>query len=102
MNFFKNAMSHPKSTAMGFLIFLITTASVVSKWASGTLTGHTAATVASVCSLVGGLGAAYIGAIQQDAGKTLADVPGQPSPVMVSSHEIPDIPAAKVVLPEKP
>ena len=48
------------------------------------------------------IGKIWIGLIQQDAGTTLAVVPGNPEPQTVPSHEIPDQPAAKVVLPEKP
>lgn len=48
------------------------------------------------------IGKIWIGLIQQDAGTTLAVVPGNPEPQTVPSHEIPDQSAAKVVLPEKP
>lgn len=43
---------------------------------------------------------AWIGLITQDAGTTLATVPGSPTPQVVPSHEIPNQIAAKAVLPE--
>jgi hypothetical protein len=37
---------------------------------------------------------------QQDAGEQLAYVPGEPTPQVVPSHEVPDNPADKTVLPQ--
>ena len=40
-----------------------------------------------------------IGHFQKDAGEMLADVPGQASPEVVPSHETPDDPNAKPIIP---
>jgi hypothetical protein len=45
------------------------------------------------------IGKIWIGLLQQDAGTTMAVVPGSSTPQAVPSHEVPDQPAAKVVLP---
>lgn len=42
----------------------------------------------------------WVSLITQDAGTTVAIVPGTPIPQAVPSHEVPDQPAAKAVLPE--
>jgi hypothetical protein len=48
------------------------------------------------------IGKIWIGLLTQDAGSTMAVLPGDPTPQVVPSHEIPNVAAAKVVLPEKP
>ena len=40
-----------------------------------------------------------VGHLQTDAGTTLATTPGQPSPVEVPSHEVPDDPKAVAIAP---
>ena len=54
-------------------------------WLSGTLTSAV------------GLAKLVVGHMTTDAGTQLAKVPGESSPVAVSSHEVPDDPKAKVV-----
>ena len=46
------------------------------------------------------LGKIWIGLITNDAGTTLATVPGKSEPVSVPSHEVPDDPTAKPVTPK--
>lgn len=46
------------------------------------------------------VGKVWVSLIQQDAGTTIAVVPGNPEPQAVASHEIPNVQPAKVVLPE--
>jgi hypothetical protein len=45
------------------------------------------------------IGKIWIGLISQDAGTVLAQVPGSATPKAVPSHEIPDQPSARAVLP---
>ncbi|HEY3620742.1 MAG TPA: hypothetical protein VGK96_28395 [Candidatus Sulfotelmatobacter sp.] len=44
------------------------------------------------------IGKIWIGLITQDADKTLAVVPGNPTPQVVPAHPVPDDPAAKPVV----
>jgi hypothetical protein len=46
------------------------------------------------------VGKIWIGLISKDAGTTLAITPGSTTPEAVPSHELPDQPAARAVLPE--
>lgn len=45
------------------------------------------------------IGKIWIGLLTQDAGTTLAILPGDSKPEVVPSHEVPDEPAATVVKP---
>lgn len=44
------------------------------------------------------VGKIWIGLITNDAGTTLATVPGKSDPVLVPSHEVPDYPLAQPVV----
>ena len=86
-----NFAIHWKSTAKGFLIFIITTCGVFTS--ANIFNGKAAAAV----SLASGLAYAYLGIISKDAGVEVAAVRGGP-PQAVASHETPDDPAAKAVV----
>lgn len=49
---------------------------------------------------VSAVGKVWMALITQDAGTVIANVPGKTEPVVVPSHEVPDSPVAKAVLPE--
>lgn len=57
-------------------------------WLSSTLTS-----LVAIAKLI-------VGHMTQDAGTSVAVVPGEPKPVPVSSHELPDDPSATVVKKE--
>ena len=90
-----NFLTHWKSTASGFLtIALITTSTLLGF--PNVLNQRTTV----ILLIVQALAKAYIAVISQDAGTTLATTPGDPTPHAEPSHEVPDQPAARAVLPE--
>jgi hypothetical protein len=55
-----------------------------------------------IIALAGSVAKVILGALQQDAGVTLANVPGKSSPVVVESTEVPVDPTATPVAQSKP
>jgi hypothetical protein len=87
-----NALLHWKSTFSGLLtIGLIITSSLLAT--PEVITKKHAAWLLVIQSVAKG----WIALIQQDAGKTIATLPGNPEPKVVPSHEVPDNPAATPV-----
>ena len=82
-----------KSTAVGFAVLLGVGMNAVHFDA----VGHLAMTTQNWFALAGGVIAAGVAMMQQDAGVTLAQKPGQDSPEAVRSHETPNDPAATPV-----
>jgi hypothetical protein len=62
---------------------------------------HIPATLMAWLSFVAGLGRLWVGLAQTDSGSVPATLPGNPTPILVPSHEVPDDPKAKVVAPPK-
>jgi hypothetical protein len=60
---------------------------------------HIPATLMAWLSFAAGLGRLWVGLTQVDSGTVPAVLPGNPTPVLVPSHEVPDNPTAKVVTP---
>jgi hypothetical protein len=87
---------HWKTTLMGTLVLLIAAFSSIHFDSSG----HLAMTTQNWFTLAGGLLAQALAMFQKDAGTTLAITPGSVTPEPVPSHEVPDAPAARAVLPE--
>jgi hypothetical protein len=93
--FISNGLTHWKSTVSGFLTITLITTSVLATLPQVMAHPKTLGIVLGVQALAKG----YMAWITQDAGTQLAMVPGSATPQAVPSHEIPDQPAAKAVLP---
>lgn len=93
-----------KSSLSGILSFGIATFGVITSGLAplaalnptSALARYSAITTA-VLTLLSGLGKAWVGLLMQDAGTTLAKVPGISAPQPVASHETPFDPKAKAV-----
>jgi hypothetical protein len=90
-------LTHWKTTLMGTLVLAIAAFSSI----HFDSTGHLAMTPQNWVTLAGGLLAQGLAMLQKDAGTTLAITPGSATPEAVPSHELPDQPSAKAVLPSK-
>ena len=89
-----NAIRNPRTTISGILTALI--GLIPTLLASGIIHGKAATISLSVVTVSKIILSSFF---QKDAGQVAAIVPGQPEPVMVPSHEIPDSPNAIPVVP---
>jgi hypothetical protein len=96
MKAWKKAITHWKSTASSVLTVTLATSTALLTVPA--VQNH----VKAVGWIMGAqaLAKVWIGLIQEDAGTTLATIPGKDAPVAVASHEIPDNPAAEPVTGE--
>lgn len=92
-----NLFTHWKSTVSGILTVTLSTSAA---FLAPPLNSYVSAKIVLWCSIFQVIGKIWISAITQDAGKTLATLPGSSIPVSVPAHEIPDNPAATPVKPE--
>lgn len=111
MSIVAHAITNWKTTVNGVLAFLIATLTTVSGFlvAGDVTTGgvnagaiHVSTWVVVSINIALALCRVWVGMLQTDSGKTTAVVPGNPAPVAVPSHEVPNDPAATPVIPPKP
>jgi hypothetical protein len=89
-------MTNWKTTVAGLLSAFVGTIGPVTAYLA-TTNNPKATEVCGALTCAGAVARIWIGLIQNDAGTTLAVVPGSPSPQLVPSHETPDNPAATPV-----
>src|SRR5277367_5596561 len=95
-SFWRNALTHWKSSLGGFLTVTLATSAAL-------MTYPPIAAHVKLMSILGGIqivGKVWVSLISQDAGVVVATSPGDPTPHAEPSHEVPDAPLAKAVLPE--